>query len=197
MYMKPSSISYLCAGALAIMTALCFDGCTLHWPGAPFTDTAAVLDHDASVALRSGYPDARLISPVFRRHLEKQQHKDHVTDQWFLFADASGRPHRGNIDAEGRLTVHPVTFLERLPEPLRNTYFAGKTPMVPGGQVSGRVWRFVDDHTGSDIYEFEFTHGTQRGVGQIDASGVPARADYIVTNLNPAQRPRNDGVTSH
>jgi hypothetical protein len=114
--------------------------------------------------------------------MQRRRDKYVVTDQLFLFADAAGRSHRGHLDAEGRLTVHPVTFVDRLPEDLQEAYFGSKAPIVAGGQVAGRVWRFSDDITRNFVYEFEFSAGTRRGIGLIYASGIPASADYIVPN---------------
>ena len=140
------------------------------------------------MALRTEYPGAKLISPVFRRHMESRRNEYLVASQWFLFVDASGRTRRGHIDGEGRLTVQGVTFLDTLPGTLRKAYFEGKAPLVPGGQVSGRVWSFIDDNTDNLVYEFEFEDGRRRGVGRIDASGTPASANYIVGNETQAKR---------
>jgi|GEM_PF-3377018 hypothetical protein len=169
-------------GAWALLIAVCLAGCIFRWPEEPLADTAPALGRAEAATLQARYPQAHLIGPVFRRHLQKRRTKRFPTEQWFLFVDASGQTRRGDFDAEGRLTVREAVFLERLPEELQKAYFEGKTPLVAGGAVNGRVWRFRDDVTGDFVYEFEFAQGQRRGVGRIYASGTPARADYFVAD---------------
>lgn len=173
--------------ARLIILAGCFmllPGCITRWPDAPYLDASSSLDPESARALEQRHPGFRLISPVYRRHMENTQGQYHVVSRTFLFQDTAGHPHRGYLADNGQLTIAAILFLDTLPPSSHDRFFNGPAAMAPGGQLNGQAWRFQDPQTGTIHHEFEFLQGAKRGLGRIADAGVSASAEFILRHVD-------------
>jgi hypothetical protein len=155
-----------CPAAVLAVFSVAASSC-IRWPGEPYMDAVATPPAQVSGIVRSQYPDAEFIGPVYRRHTDTRRGYE-VSSQVFLFNDGSGKPHRGEIDHASRLATFPVSFVHELPSRLHASFFDGSSSAVPGGRLDGRAWVLAAP---DPVYEFRFASARGSGFGRISDSG--------------------------
>lgn len=151
-----------------VLGLMLLSGC-IHWPDAPYLDTAATLSDDAHRVVQRDHPNATLLTPVYRTHSE-QPSGYCVTSQVFVF-QVGEKTYRGEIEQDGSLSIQPAVLVEALPVAKEQRFFKGASAVAPGGKVSGKIWEFATSYDSGEpmdvIHEFEFASQGRRGLGQI------------------------------
>ena len=163
---------------LALVVSVAVSGCAVRWPSEPYLETASRISGPVGPELAKA--GSERAGPVYRRYLEKERADREVVEQWFLYRDASGQNRRGSIGQTGDFTSRQVTFADRLPAELDRAFFRVPAGLAPGGEVSGRVWRWKEAGRNTTVHEFEFTCGGRHGIGRISEPGPEASACFIL-----------------